>query len=67
MTVVDVVALCVAAVVVAAMLCSVAVAVAVWWTRHHWPGRAQRLIADVAGRRGRRRRRRRESFIHEHG
>ena len=54
MTVVDVIALCLAAVVVAAMLCSVAVAVAVWWIRRHPTRHAQRSIADVTGRRERR-------------
>lgn len=49
MTVVEVIALCMAAVVIAAMLCAVAVIVGLWWTRRHPARHAQRSITNGGG------------------
>jgi hypothetical protein len=47
----EVMALCIAAVVLAAILCSLAVAIAVCWTRRHPARHARRSITGVASRR----------------
>ncbi|MCI4674126.1 hypothetical protein [Candidatus Mycolicibacterium alkanivorans] len=52
MTVVELIALSMLAVALAAIVCALAVAVALWWTRRH-PPHAQRSISHVAGRRER--------------
>ena len=48
MSAIEVIAFCIAAVVVAAILCALAVALAVWWTRRHAPRCGPRPVTDKA-------------------